>query len=71
LHFVDEAARTHLCAHVWLHPSLPHEDMTDLLFPFLRYCADQREKGLIDVLTMEQLVAATEGAIAGARSVRR
>lgn len=61
--FVDKAAETRMAAHFWFHPSMLTVQMHMLLFPLLRYCAEQREKGLIDVLTMEQLVSATEIAL--------
>ena len=61
--FVDAAVRTKLAAHVWLHPSLPRTDMEEILFPFLRYCSGLREKGSLDILTMEELVAATGQAL--------
>lgn len=61
--FVDKAAETRMAVHFWFHPSMQTEQMQSLLFPLLRYCAEQREKGLIDVLTMEQLVSATEAAL--------
>jgi peptidoglycan/xylan/chitin deacetylase (PgdA/CDA1 family) len=60
--FVDVAAATKLAAHIWFHPSLPRSDMQAVLFPLLAYCANQRDKGLVDILTMEQLVAATDTA---------
>jgi hypothetical protein len=37
--------------------------MNGLLFPLFRYCAEQREKGLVDVLTNDQLIDATEAAL--------
>ncbi|MEO8169071.1 MAG: hypothetical protein ABI623_12540, partial [bacterium] len=61
--FVDKAAETNLCAHIWFHPSLPLDQMNGLLFPLLEYCSQQRSKGLIDVLTIDQLVDATEAAL--------
>ena len=61
--FVDAAVRTKLAAHDWLHPSLHRTDMEEILFPFLRYCSDLREKGSLDILTMEELVAATGQAL--------
>ena len=61
--FVDKAAETNLCAHIWFHPSLPLDQMNGLLFPLLEYCSQQRAKGLIDVLTIDQLVDATEAAL--------
>jgi peptidoglycan/xylan/chitin deacetylase (PgdA/CDA1 family) len=60
--FVDAAAREHLSMHLWLHPSLPTRDLTELLTPFLRHCAELRECGQLDVLTMDQLVDATDAA---------
>jgi len=50
---VDTAAQQKLAAHIWMHPSLSDKQMTMVLAPLLRYCADQRDKGLIEVLTME------------------
>ncbi|MGB2960197.1 MAG: polysaccharide deacetylase [Bacteroidota bacterium] len=61
--FVDEAVRTRLAVHVWLHPSLPRTDMEEILFPFLRYCSELRERGSLDILTMEELVTATDRAL--------
>jgi Polysaccharide deacetylase len=61
--FADAAARSRMAAHIWFHPSLPRREMTDLLFPFLRYCADMRERGELDILTMEGLVEATATAL--------
>jgi len=61
--YVDKAASTRMAAHIWLHPSLPPTEMNELLFPILHYCADQRERGLLDILTMDQLVSATEAAL--------
>jgi hypothetical protein len=61
--FVDKAAETRLAAHIWFHPSLPADQMRGLLFPLLEYCGEQRAKGLIDVLTIDELVAATAAAL--------
>lgn len=63
--FVDKAAETKLAAHFWFHPSLPVPQMRGLLFPLLRYCAEQREKGVIDVLTVDDLVNVTIAASTG------
>ena len=57
--FVDKAVSTNLAAHFWFHPSLPADQMNGLLFPLLQYCAEQREKGLIDVFTIDELVDET------------
>jgi hypothetical protein len=59
---LDAATATKLAAHVWFHPAMPPSDMYDLLYPFLAYCAERRDRGKIDILTMEQLVVATEKA---------
>ncbi len=61
--FVDKAAETKLGAHIWFHPSLPADQMNGLLFPLLQYCAEQREKGLIDVFTLDELVDETAAAL--------
>ena len=55
--FVDAAAEERLAFHVFLHPSLSAEDMNSIFVPFLAYCAQQRERGLIDVVTVRELVA--------------
>jgi len=60
--YVDKAAEHRLAAHIWFHPSLPPDQTQEVLFPLFRYCAEQREKGNVDVLTMAQLVEATEDA---------
>ncbi len=61
--FVDMAEKTRLGAHIWLHPSLPTSDFEEILIPFLVYCADKRERGVLDIFTMEKLVQATETAL--------
>lgn len=61
--YVDKAAETKMAAHIWFHPSLPSEQMERLLFPLLKYCAEQREKGLIDVFTIDELVDETSAAL--------
>lgn len=61
--FVDSAVRTRLAAHIWFHPSLPADQMNRLLFPLLQYCAELRDKGTLDILTIDQLVDATERAL--------
>jgi hypothetical protein len=43
---------------------MPVVQMKELLFPLLRYCTEQRDKGLIEILTMEQLVNTTKAALA-------
>jgi len=65
---VDTAAETRLAAHIWLHPSLHPDQIAGVLTPFIRYCAEKRERSLIDILTMEQLVMRTETALRKHRS---
>ncbi len=60
--FVDTAIGEKLAAHIWLHPSLPQRDMEEVLFPLLKYCAAMREQGVLEILTMENLVSVTEKA---------
>ena len=57
---VDMAVRTRLASHVWLHPSLPPSEIDEVLTPFLVHCAGKRDQGVLDILTMEKLVQATE-----------
>jgi len=58
--FLQKAITERLAMHLWLHPSLQPRDYELLLIPFLRTCAELREKGHLDVLTMEGLVAAVD-----------
>ncbi len=60
---VDKAAETKLAAHFWFHPSLPSDQMSELLFPLFQYCARRREEGAIDILTMDGLVTRTQEAL--------
>jgi peptidoglycan/xylan/chitin deacetylase (PgdA/CDA1 family) len=53
--YVTRAAKTKMNAHLWFHPSLPAVQVERVLTPFLRFCAEAREKGLIEILTMEKL----------------
>jgi peptidoglycan/xylan/chitin deacetylase (PgdA/CDA1 family) len=56
---VDAAVQNRLNAHVWLHPSLSDMQMREALVPLVRYCAALRDRGKLDILTMEQLVTQT------------
>ena len=60
--FVDLAETTRLASHVWLHPSMPLSEIEEILIPFLLYCADKRDRGVLDIFTMEKMVQATETA---------
>jgi|GEM_PF-272049 len=57
--FVDAAAQQQLAFHMFLHPSLSTDDMDRIFVPFLAYCAHQRDRGLIDVVTVRDLVRNT------------
>jgi len=57
--YVDRAVEERMAAHFWFHPSLQARYMTDLLFPLFRHCAGLREKGVLDIFTMEGLVEET------------
>jgi peptidoglycan/xylan/chitin deacetylase (PgdA/CDA1 family) len=61
--YVERAIEERLAAHFWFHPSMQPKELTEVLFPLFEYCAEQRSKGLIDILTMVQLVHETERAI--------
>jgi peptidoglycan/xylan/chitin deacetylase (PgdA/CDA1 family) len=53
--FVSAAARWKTCAHLWFHPSIAREQMERVLFPLITYCADERERGNVEILTMRDL----------------
>ncbi len=59
-----------MALHVWFHPSFLEVHMRKILFPFLHHCASLRDRGAIDVVTMQGLTALTERAMnaAGSRS---
>ena len=59
LKFVDRAIEARMCAHFWFHPSLSDEQLNGLLIPLLRTCAELREKGLLDVMTVGGVVDET------------
>ncbi len=63
LRCVDTAAQTRLAAHFWFHPSLSPVQIQYVLWPLVRYCAQERAAGRIDVLTIDQLVNKTEQAL--------
>jgi peptidoglycan/xylan/chitin deacetylase (PgdA/CDA1 family) len=58
--FADAAVRERLAFHMFLHPSLSAEELNSIFVPFLAYCADQREHGLLDVVTVRDLVRLTQ-----------
>jgi len=61
-----EKAMTHkLSVHFWFHPSLSEIRMRALLFPLIRYCAELRDQGRIDIFTIDRLVEETRLAIDG------
>ena len=55
--FIDTAARERLATHIWFHPSLPSEEIGDVLSVVLRHAAALRDKGQLDILTNAQLLA--------------
>jgi hypothetical protein len=59
--FIETAARERLAAHIWFHPSMPPDEIGDVLEVLLRRAAALREKGLLDILTNAQLLAAVRG----------
>lgn len=61
--FVDAAASSRMAAHFWFHPSIQTAQLHEVLLPLLRYCAGLSDEGVIDILTMEQLVHATGQAL--------
>ena len=58
--YIDRAVATRMNVHIWFHPSIPHGQLETVLRPTLQYCAELREAGVLDVLTMAQLVAQAE-----------
>jgi hypothetical protein len=54
--YIDRAVETGLNAHLWFHPSLRPGQIGGVLEPILRYCADLREKGDLEIHTMDRLV---------------
>jgi predicted deacetylase len=61
--FVDIAEKTRLAAHFWLHPSMSMSEIEEILFPFLLYCANKRDRGVLDIFTLEKMVQASETAL--------
>jgi hypothetical protein len=57
--YLEAAIREKMALHVWFHPSLLEVHMQSILFPFLHHCAGLREKGLIDIMTMQGLAENT------------
>lgn len=55
-----KAVRTRKNAHFWFHPSIPDIDIENLLLPTLKAVASLREKGKLDVFTMDDLSGAME-----------
>ena len=62
--FADAAAKKKLAFHLVLHPSLSTEEMDGILVQFLAYCAEQRERGVLDVFTARGLVEEMQKRIA-------
>lgn len=68
---VDGAIQHRMAAHIWLHPSLPELEIEEVLVPFLRSCADLRDKGILDIVTNDGLVSMTDAALRGRDGVVR
>jgi glycosyltransferase involved in cell wall biosynthesis/peptidoglycan/xylan/chitin deacetylase (PgdA/CDA1 family) len=66
---VRAAAENHMVAHIWLHPSLSRSDMDEVLVPFLRFCTQERDRGALDILTNENVVAVAESALNAAETM--
>lgn len=58
--YIDRAAATRMNVHIWFHPSIPEPQMESLMRPIFRYCAELRERGSMDILTMNSLVDQAE-----------
>ncbi len=52
------AERHHRIAHVWLHPSISDNSLQQVFNPFVRFVAERRDAGSIDVCTMAGLISA-------------
>ena len=52
--YVDVAIEQKAVCHFWLHPSIRKSDLYDYVFPTLEYIANRRDRGDLDVRTMNQ-----------------
>jgi hypothetical protein len=52
---VNSAIRNGMAAHFWFRPSLHQSQIEKILLPLVTYCAKQRDRGLLDVMTMGSL----------------
>ena len=57
--FAEAAAQERLAFHMFMHPSLSEEEMNSIFVPFVAHCAQLRERGVLDVVTVRDLVALT------------
>ena len=53
--YVDKAIEKKAICHLWFHPSIDKENMLSYFFPLLDYISEKRDKGELEVLTMEQI----------------
>ncbi len=50
--YVDKAVSKKALCHFWFHPSMKVERIKGLFFPLLKYLAEKRTEGKLDILTM-------------------
>jgi len=58
--YVDKAIDKRSLCHFWFHPSIARSRITEVLFPILEYCREKRGKGLLDIMTMADVVELME-----------
>ncbi len=57
--YIDKTIEKKAICHFWFHPSINKEYLIDLFFPIIDYITLQRDQGLINVLTMKDVVKIT------------
>ncbi len=54
--YVEKAIEKKAIAHFWFHPSIQREQINNYLFPFLEYLSNERDMGMIEIHTMNEVV---------------
>lgn len=53
--YVEKAIEKKAIAHFWFHPSIEQEQIDNYFFPFLKYLQNERDKGKIEIITMNKI----------------
>jgi len=53
--YIDKAIEKKAICHFWFHPSIKKKSINEYFIPILCYISDKRNKGLLEIKTMNEI----------------